>query len=320
MPLQTAVLFLVFNRPDATAQVFAAIRKAKVPRLYVAADGPRSNRPDDAEKVAKVRKIVTAVDWSCEVKTLFRAENLGCKYAVSRGITWFFEQEEQGIILEDDCLPSQSFFWFCDQILERYKNEERIMSIAGTNIFESTLINKKTNESYLFSNYALMWGWATWRRAWNKYDLELSSWPSYKKNNLPTKKPRLTFIERLTWKRILDKTYDGIIDTWDYQWIYSCWTGGGLTILPGVNLVRNIGFSDDATHTKKSYPILSNLVEQEMSLSLRHPNQYRANQLADQFISRYWFGASWYNYFKSLFLLTPGLRQLNSLIKKLKAK
>ena len=126
MPLQTAVLFLVFNRPDTTAQVFEVIRQARPPRLYIAADGARPNRADEPELIARVREIATAVDWPCEVRTLFREENLGCKHAVSGGITWFFEHEEQGIILEDDCLPSQSFFWFCEELLEKYKDDKRV--------------------------------------------------------------------------------------------------------------------------------------------------------------------------------------------------
>lgn len=156
-PLNTAVLFLVFNRPDTTKQVFEAIRKAKPPRLYVAADGPRLNRAGEEEKVKAVREyLMDNIDWSCEVKTLFRQENLGCKYAVSGAITWFFEHEEMGIILEDDCLPSQSFFWFCEELLNRYNNDTRIFLISGFNS-----INKWKNNSfdYLFSYYGSIWGW-----------------------------------------------------------------------------------------------------------------------------------------------------------------
>ena len=178
-PLQTAVLFLVFNRPDTTAQVFEAIRQAKPPRLYVAADGPREGREGEVERVDKVREISMAVDWPCEVKTLFREKNLGCKYAVSSAITWFFEQEEQGIILEDDCLPSQSFFWFCEELLNEYMYDQRIWQICGF----SPLVNK-IKESYYLSKYSPIWGWASWRRAWSAYDAEISSWPIVKNSEI----------------------------------------------------------------------------------------------------------------------------------------
>jgi hypothetical protein len=310
-PLQTAVLFLVFNRPDTTAQVFEAIRKAKPPRLYVAADGPRADRPGEAERVVKVREIATAVDWPCEVKTLFREENLGCKYAVSGGITWFFEHEEQGIILEDDCLPSQSFFWFCEQALESYAKESRVMCVTGTNISDGI----RFSDDLWFSNYALMWGWATWRHAWKKYDRDLSTWPIKRTDGFLKKKLKFNIAQRSSWNRILDRTYQGDIDTWDYQWIYSCWINNGLTIAPAVNLIRNIGYSSDATHTKGVHPILSHLVEKETSFPLCLPEVIDVKREADQFISRHWFGVRWTNLAKSLLIKTPGFTQVNNLRK-----
>ena len=302
-PLKTAVLFLVFNRPDTTAQVFEAIRQAKPPRLYVAADGPREGREGEAERVAKVREIVTAVDWPCEVKTLFRELNLGCKYAVSNAISWFFEQEAQGVILEDDTLPSQSFFWFCEELLDRYKDEERIMSITGTNITKGVLID----ESYFFSNYALMWGWATWARAWVKYDLELRSWSRRQQSTIFRGAGVKSLPAQNRWKEILKKTHQNEIDTWDYQWIYSCWINRGLTVAPAKNLVRNLGFSEEATHTKGSNPILGNLVLDEMQWPLYGPTSYVPHMKADAFISRHWFRADWKSFMKSILLKVPGV-------------
>jgi len=311
--LQTAVLFVVFNRPDTTAQVFEAIRKAKPPRLYVAADGPRPDKNGEVEKVARVREIATAVDWPCEVKTLFREENLGCKYAVSGAITWFFEQEEQGIILEDDCLPSQSFFWFCEDILERFKSDNRVMSICGVNIVDCI----DSQESYFFSIYALMWGWATWRRAWKSYKPDLKSWSNHKNMRLIGKNIVLTKIQKLTWVNILSKTYRGKIDTWDYQWIYTCWLNSGLTIAPTVNLICNIGFSEDATHTKIFNPILSSLVAKDIAFPLKHPYTMQINRSVDHFISRHWFRANWRNYIKVMMLEFLGMPQLNEFSRKL---
>ena len=164
------VLFLIFNRPETTIQVFSAIKKAQPNRLYIAADGPRPEYPDEVNHCKIARTIATNVDWDCEVKTLFRDQNLGCRLAVSQAIDWFFEQEPEGIILEDDCLPNQSFFWFCKELLEKYRNETRIMHIGGTNF---QFGKNRTNYSYYFSRYAHIWGWASWRREWKYYDEKL---------------------------------------------------------------------------------------------------------------------------------------------------
>ncbi len=245
-PLQTAVLFLVFNRPDTTAQVFEAIRKAKPPWLYVAADGPRANREGEAEKVTKVREIATAVDWPCEVKTLFREENLGCKYAVSGGITWFFEHEEQGIILEDDCLPSQSFFWFCEHMLNIYKHNHVVMHIGGYKPKHIPI----DEFSISFTRATHVWGWATWANRWEKYTADLSFNKKDELNLLANYE--YFYVKKATKARvsILKKLLEGKIDTWDYQWNFWVRVNSGLAIRPCVNLVENIGHGHEAaTHT-----------------------------------------------------------------------
>lgn len=245
-PLNTAVLFLVFNRLDTTKQVFEAIRKAKPPRLYVAADGARETKEGEAEKVKAVRDFVMSnIDWECEVKTLFREQNHGCKMAVSGAIDWFFENEEMGIILEDDCLPSQSFFWFCEELLEKYKDDKRIFLISGYNKQNSW---KKNQNNYFFSQFGGIWGWASWKRAWNHYDLEM--------------KDIDTFIEQNHFQNLLgkelgkirqDSIYESIIvnkmNTWDYQWAYARHKNSGMACVPSVSLIENIGFGEDATHT-----------------------------------------------------------------------
>ena len=242
----TAVLFLIFNRPDTTQQVFEVIRQVKPPRLYVAADGPRANREGEAQLAAQARQIATAVDWSCEVKTLFREENLGCKNAVSSGIDWFFENEEQGIVLEDDCLPHLDFFTFCETLLNRYASDERVWVVTGDNFQDG---QQRSDGSYYFSRYNHVWGWATWRRAWTKRDMEIKFWPEWKQSPewsawLPDK------VERKYWSRTFDRMYKNQIDTWDYSWTSSVWFNSGLTATPNVNLVSNIGFGPEATHTK----------------------------------------------------------------------
>jgi hypothetical protein len=233
----TPVLFLIFNRPDTTQAVFDEIRKIKPKKLFIAADGPRKEHPEDVSLCQKTREIVDQVDWDCNLSTLFREENLGCKYAVSSAIDWFFSHVEEGIILEDDCVPDQSFFPFCDELLEKYRYDERVMMISGTNI-----ISKKFEipESYYFSQLYLIWGWATWKRSWSLYDIQMSNWPLY--NSLKY----LNYIYHdkrmvLYLKKMLNETYDHHLNTWDVQWVYSCIFNHGLSICPKFNLISNIG-------------------------------------------------------------------------------
>lgn len=245
-PLNTAVLFLVFNRLDTTKQVFEAIRQAKPPRLYVAADGARANKEGEAEKVQAVRDyIMQNIDWECEVKTLFRDQNLGCKYAVSGAITWFFENEEQGIILEDDCLPSQSFFWYCEELLERYKEDERIFLISAYNKQNEW---QEGDESYFFSNYGGIWGWAGWARAWRHYDVDMKDI-----NEFIRRDHFVNLLGEEQGKFRQKMIYESIVvnkmNTWDYQWAYTRHKNNGLACVPTKSLIENIGFGEDATHT-----------------------------------------------------------------------
>lgn len=245
--LSTPVLFLIFNRPDTTQKVFNEIRKAQPRQLFVAADGPRKDKPEDLEKCNKTREIIQQVDWECEVLILCREENLGCKIAISSAIDWFFSQVDEGIILEDDCVPDQSFFPYCEELLMRYRNDERIMVISGNNfLFGEKIIE----DSYFFSRYPLIWGWATWRRAWDNYDVDMKLWPKFKQNNR-IKDILQDTIQEKYWEDIFDNTYSGNIDTWDYQWTFCCWIQNGLSVIPQVNLVTNIGFDEKASHTKK---------------------------------------------------------------------
>jgi hypothetical protein len=280
-PLQTAVLFLVFNRPDTTAQVFEAIRQAKPPRLYVAADGPRRNREGESERVSKVREIATSVDWPCEVRTLFREENLGCKYAVSGGVTWFFEQEEQGIILEDDCLPSQSFFWFCEDLLTKYKENSNIWHVSGATLFDNT----ESDYTYHFSAYPGIWGWATWSNRWAFYDLNLSN---YDKNDVIKKISKAYNISINYWSSLLLKIKKREIDAWSYHWLFSIWYNNGLSITPNVNMISNIGFSADATHTQDISSNLSNVPKKDI-VGMRHPVEIAIEKKIDAYLKNKYF-------------------------------
>ncbi|MHB8913395.1 MAG: hypothetical protein ACYC4I_00025 [Minisyncoccota bacterium] len=229
------VLFVIFNRPDTAQKVFDEIRKAQPKYLYVAADGPREGNEKDERLCRESRAIIGQVDWPCEVKTLFRDKNLGCKMGVSSAISWFFENVEAGIILEDDCVPHQSFFRFAGDMLEKYKDEERVMMVTGLNPVNTY----KTSTSYYFSRHFSIWGWATWRRAWQKYDIDMREWPRVKVEGLEKYYPDP--YARSSMEEAFEKTYLGKIDTWDAQWALTGLVHDGLCIVPARNLISNIG-------------------------------------------------------------------------------
>lgn len=274
----TPVLFIIFNRPDTTARVFEAIAKAKPRRLFIAADGPRPDKAGEAEKCKIVREIVQRVDWECEVKTLFREENFGCKMAVSSAITWFFEQVEEGIILEDDCLPSDSFFPFCTELLERYRNDSRVMMISGNNFQDGI---QRGDASYYFSAIPWIWGWATWRRAWWKYDVSMRTLPSMVRDRMVQSLSLDEAVQQYRLRYFIP-TYEGEIDTWDYQWIYSILINHGLSVCPQVNLVRNIGFSAEATHTFDSASKMAEIPAGTLQ-AIRHPSLVLPDVPADDY-------------------------------------
>lgn len=279
---KTPILFIIFNRPDTTISVFNEIRKIKPSKLYVVADGPRVNKAGEKEKCDETRKIIDLVDWECEVFKNFSDINLGCKKRVSSGIDWFFENVEQGIILEDDCLPDQSFFRFCEELLGKYKNDERIGMISGDNFQFGQVDN---NASYYFSRYSHIWGWATWRRAWQKYDVSLSSWPQLKKDKVLNR----IFDNRQDfyyWSTIFDDVYNNKIDTWDYQWSYTCFVNSYLSVMPSVNLISNIGFNQgEATHTKRVGKF-SNMATSELIFPLKTPESIIISVESDKIVRR----------------------------------
>lgn len=247
--MKSPVLFVIFKRVDTTQKVFSRIREARPPKLYIAADGPRLDRQGEAEQCNATRMVVESIDWPCEVHHLYRDKNLGCGEGVSSAITWFFEHEEEGIIIEDDILPHLDFFKYCDEMLERYRNNDKIKCICGSNAFYEDI---NYPYSYYFSHYMMVWGWATWRRTWREYDKSLKSIPRdkflYEVKNLPVKKgSKQKAIELFD-----EMTSDHPIDTWDYQLFFSILHHGGLNIIPINNLCKNIGFGHiDAIHTKE---------------------------------------------------------------------
>lgn len=268
MAFDTPILFIIFNRPTETKIVFESIRRIAPAKLYIAADGPRQSRPSDQEKCAETRSVVSMVDWPCKVSTIMSENNMGCGKAVSEAISWFFDHEEQGIILEDDCVATDSFFRFCEELLKKFKYDTRIMHIGGTN--HNPAFCRDPEYSYFFSQVGHMWGWATWRRAWALYDITMKIFPEisekgYFKDLYPN-----AFVRKYSTNNFL-KTYKKKLDTWDYQWEFTRLINSGLSIVPKYNLVENIGFGPDATHTfsNKNYFDLAHT--KELSFPLSHP-------------------------------------------------
>ena len=275
----TPVLFLIFNRPDTTRLVFECIRQAKPKEFFIAGDGPRSNSPSDTELCEESRKVVDLIDWDCEVHTLFREQNMGCKHGVRSAIDWFFEQVEEGIILEDDCVPHPSFFRYCQELLAYYRTEKKVMMIGGNS---SQLGRSRTSDSYYFSAFSHIWGWATWRRAWELNDPEMKTWPDIRETDLP-KKIMITQGGVAKIKPKLDTVFNGQLNSWAYAWQYSCWLQDGLCIVPERNLVTNIGSGNNATHVKEKTSF-SDLETREISFPLLHPTKISRNLKADLFI------------------------------------
>lgn len=265
--LHAPVLFLVFNRPEATARVFEALRSVKPLVLYIAADGPRAHVESDAENCRRVRDIVSRVDWPCRVTTLFREKNLGCGVAISTAITWFFQYETEGIILEDDCLPVNSFFYYCQELLALYRDDTRVMHIGGNNFLRAPY---DLTYSYYFARNGHIWGWATWRRAWQHYDLGMSGYAQVKASGY-FDDFFLNPLERFYRLRKLDQVASKKIDTWDYQWDFARYINSGLAIVPNKNLVANIGFGGGATHTRGRDNRYVNLRAHDIGFPLRHP-------------------------------------------------
>lgn len=244
--LATPVALFIYNRPDTTEQVFNQIRRVKPLKLLIVADGPRQIHVDDAARCAAARRIVDEIDWPCEVRTNFADHNMGCGRRISSGLNWVFEQVEAAIILEDDCVPQPGFFHFCEALLYHYWNDERIMLVSGSNMVDQVA----ATDSYLFSRWYNIWGWATWRRAWQLYDFDMADWPDLRQRHLLECIYPVRYV-RSYLQRSFDLAHAHKIDTWDIQWFYTCLRSSGLSIVPKVNLVANIGTV--GTHTQMGH-------------------------------------------------------------------
>jgi FkbM family methyltransferase len=275
---ETPILFLVFNRPSTTIKVFRKIREIKPKHLFVAADGPRINKPDDFEKCKEVRSIISSgIDWECEIHKLYREDNLGCGLAVSGAINWFFEQVEEGIILEDDTLPDISFFKFCEILLEKYRDNNTVMHISGCNFLKNYVRGISNDDSYYFTKHIHVWGWATWKSSWNKYDFSM-------KNYMEKRKSLYKYFGKYAafWDNKFLEIFQKNINTWDYQWMYAIFINKGIAVNPSMNLIQNIGFNEDATHTKNPDSIYNSIAAESFS-KVRHPFRIKVNAKKDEF-------------------------------------
>lgn len=305
--IHSPVVFLIFNRPEQTARIFATIRAARPARLLVVADGPRPGRAGEEELCRKTRSVLDGVDWPCDVLRNFSDINMGCGRRVSSGLDWAFAQVEEAIILEDDCLPDPSFFPYCVELLERYRSDERIMMISGNNFQNGA---SRTPNSYYFSQFTHCWGWATWRRAWQHYDFTMSEWRqrrSTQRIKAIAKNPEL----ELRWRQCFDAVMAGKIDTWDYQWVYCMLARNGLSIVPDINLVANIGFGAAATHTFTADPRYI-VPSRAMRFPLRHPASAEPCYEADEFENVYLHQISRFTLFNRIY---PRLGPLIALVR-----
>jgi len=284
------ILILVYNRPDFLKRLIFILKKIKPIKIYIKGDGPR--KYDDKEKCIAVKKVLKNINWNCKVITNFNKKNMGCRTSVSDGINWFFSKEEMGVILEDDCLPNNSFFKYCEILLKKFYNNKNISVISGSNFQEKIW----GNNDYYFSKYNHCWGWACWRRSWKFYDDKMSFWSQWKK----TKKWKLfnkSLIERWYWEKIFNQVFKRKIDSWAYVWTACVWKNNGLTITPNVNLIENVGFDKRATHTvnlRKDYKYRSS---KELAWPIKHPKLIKVNNQADSF--------TFSNHFKGIYYLWP---------------
>jgi hypothetical protein len=268
MTFNTPVLLIAWRRPHTTQQVINAIRAVKPTRMFVACDGPNPSRPEEAAKVRATREVIEReIDWPCTIERRYSEVNQGCKVGVSSAINWFFDQVDDGIILEDDCVPHPDFFNFCQDLLAFYADDQRIWQISGC-LTISSLISTPEESSYFFSRYGPIWGWATWKRAWKHYDSQLKNWPLMVNPELidsvylykPEKRSKLSLGNDL---------FRNKIDTWDYQWGIIKNFNSALSITPSRNLIENVGFGKDAAHTKSGDSPLK--LGEGMSFPLKHP-------------------------------------------------
>ena len=265
--MKTPVVLIIFNRPSHTEKVFEIIRQIQPPKLFVIADGPRSDRPDEQAKCAAARAIIERVDWDCQVLKNYSDINLACDPRIIDGLNWVFNTVEEAIILEDDCVPHPTFFPYCDELLERYRYDERVMHISGQNVLFG---RNRTDYSYYFSRFTLSWGWATWRRAWKYFDVDLKLWLEIQDRKFMKDILEDPYAVKI-WTKTAQMLYDRELTAWDFKWNFACLLQNGLGIIPKGNLVSNIGYGAEATHIHDEKDPYINVPTEAMDFPLKHP-------------------------------------------------
>ena len=246
--MNTPILIITFNRPHFLKKIVSVLKKIKPKKIYFKIDGPRQGNKNDEKQILKTKKIINKIQWKCKKIVFESKKNLGSRDNPTRGIDWLFSHEKRGIILEDDCIPNKSFFKYCEELLKKYENNNKISMISGRNNLERTDLRS----SYYFT-FGNTWGWATWRDVWKIYDKDIKFWPRFK-NSLGWKKNFLTIDERRYWSLVFDACYQNKIDSWAYPWTLSLWKKELLTVTPSKNLVNNIGLTSTRTYFKLSSP------------------------------------------------------------------
>lgn len=284
--MKTPILLLAFNRPELTLKVFDKIKLIKPKFLFVSIDGPRIGNQFDLAKIESTLSIFEQIDWECKLVVNRFETNLGCGKAVYQGIDWFFSHVELGIILEDDTIPSLSFFEFSNILLDKYLFNEEIMAINGSN----PLGNCNHSQSYFFSKYNFCWGWATWRRAWSRYRFDLSYMSTYEKYYILIRRFGIDYISIRSWFKHVNLTINNKIDTWDYQWMFICFKYRAKIITPSINMVSNVGNDIDATHRVTKDVLYLNLRPNEITFPLIHPECVTINHNLDNKIRKVRYG------------------------------
>lgn len=273
------VVIFIYKRIDNLSEIFSSIRRYHPSKIFIISDGPKNK--DEKKMINITRKAAESmVDWECNIHRIYARKNLGLKKRFSSGINKVFQQVDQAIFIEDDCLPDPTFFQFCEDLLVKYANDERVMSISGNNFFSG----KSNNNSYSFSIYPHVWGWATWKRAWKKYDVDIENWPVIKNNKLLNSIFSSTRLQ-LYWLLIFQLVYMGKISTWDYQWVFACLANNGFSINPSCNLVSNVGIDSESTNTKIKSKVFR-YPTRPMKFPLVHPKEIRQNIEADNRVGK----------------------------------
>ncbi len=280
MTTPAPVLLMAWRRPDTIKEVIAALRLAAPKHVYVACDGPNPHNREEIKLVAETRRVISEqLDWGCEVSKLYSDSNRGCRLGVSQAITWFFQHVSEGIILEDDCVPHPDFFPFCSELLEYYRSDERVWCITGNNFQHG---QARGRASYYFSKYPHCWGWAAWRRAWRNYSADFEFWPLWRRST-QWRELHSSEREKSRWTNVFDRVYAQQVDSWALPWMACVWKHEGLTVTPQENLVTNIGFGNNATHTKKHDAKLS-IPCKSLTLAGQHPPEVKPDKCADQYV------------------------------------